>query len=743
MNSIIIIKINIMLQTTEKIDIKKAKYLLKLDAETIANAFYQDKATEEGFIFDKITYSKQIKRWLASIVKGKNTIKYQQKNNIGRSQSLTFSLQKCQANIRSYLCKDLYHDVDMKNSAPSILYYLSQQFEDHQFGNLKKYVKSPQKFRKKFNCDKLDIIMLLFGKQHTTNQNLISLDAEIKILQKLIFEKEIVPEIKKDTCKKTNLYGSYLSKTIHHFENKILLEVTDKYKSKIGSYIYDGFLIEKSVPYIDAIINKINEEINQKYNKYINFCVKEMEDVQHEIIDTSEFLTFENIKTEFEKKYFKINNPPMYGKHFIKDGVKSLTLLSKSDIQDDSASYEFSEVTESKKEEGTKLSNFFKVWVTKKDIRSYEYLDFYPKIGNYPFYNMFEGFQNKPFEGDVSEDDVKIFLDHIKLLTNNDETTFNYLLKYIAHMIQKPEQHNPVAIILKGLQGVGKDALVEIIGKITNTNLIFTTSKMEDVLGQFNIGLKNKLLVVFNEIEGSKSDFANHSKFKDLITVKNLTINEKNMKQYDVRNFARIFLFSNANSPVKIEYSDRRMVVINTGIPNDGAYYDRLYKNLINNDSSISKLHNYLLNLDIDNFDFKTRPYSKAYDIMKDNSISELIIYTNNLIKEIVNNTYDKSEESGFIDFKQLDKNHIFIESNDISLDYSGYLKEGMMNELYNKRSYKQMKAELCNLSGIDHVKICYQYKQMRGYKINTEEALDYIKTAYKLDDEVIETYNI
>ena len=70
-------------------------------------------------------------------------------------------------------------------------------------------------------------------------------------------------------------------------------------------------------------------------------------------------------------------------------------------------------------------------------------------------------------------------------------------------------------------------------------------------------------------------------------------------------------------------------------------------------------------------------------------------------------------------------------------------LKEEMMNEMYNKRSYKQMKAELCNLSGIDHVKICYQYKQMRGYKINTEEALDYIKTAYKLDDEVIETYNI
>jgi hypothetical protein len=198
-----------MLQTTEKIDIEKAKYLLKLDAETLANAFYQDKATEEGFIFDKITYSKQIKRWLASIVKGNNTIKYQQKNNIGRSHSLTFSLQKCQANIRSYLCKDLYHDVDMQNSAPSILYYLSQRFEDHQFGNLKKYVKSPKKFRKKFNCDKLDIIMLLFGKQQTTNQNLISLDAEIKILQKLIFEKEIVPEIKKDTCKKTNLYGSY------------------------------------------------------------------------------------------------------------------------------------------------------------------------------------------------------------------------------------------------------------------------------------------------------------------------------------------------------------------------------------------------------------------------------------------------------------------------------------------------------------------------------------------------------
>ena len=62
-----------------------------------------------------------------------------------------------------------------------------------------------------------------------------------------------------------------------------------------------------------------------------------------------------------------------------------------------------------------------------------------------------------------------------------------------------------------------------------------------DVFGQFNIFLKNKILVVLNEMSGS-AGFKYNNKLKHLITAKADNINNKHIKLRDVRSFTHFIL---------------------------------------------------------------------------------------------------------------------------------------------------------------------------------------------------------
>ena len=261
-------------------------------------------------------------------------------------------------------------------------------------------------------------------------------------------------------------------------------------------------------------------------------------------------------------------------------------------------------------------------------------MDFVPSNPNHTLapksiYNMFHGYtarlpaENKEYEFDV-EAEVKRFINHLSLLVGHEEEGLNYLINYIADLIQNPYNLPSVALVFKSKQGLGKDLMVNFIEKIVGESLVYRTENMEDIYGTFNPAVKGKLLVQLNELEG-KDGFAKKEKLKGSITAEQLNINEKNVKQFKIHNSIRFFIFSNNLTPIEIPVDDRRFVVYEGAdlLPEKDRddYYNPLFDNL-NNDDVINRLLEYFMNVDLSDFNLKRqRPITKAYKEIRENCI--------------------------------------------------------------------------------------------------------------------------
>ena len=144
-----------------------------------------------------------------------------------------------------------------------------------------------------------------------------------------------------------------------------------------------------------------------------------------------------------------------------------------------------------------------------------------------------------------------LFLNHVNILSNEDPKVNKFLLDYLAHLIQKPYEIPETAILMKSRQGAGKDTLIDFIEKIIGVKYTKRTEKLDELFGQFNDSLKNKLIVQIDEI-GGKDGFVNKESIKRLITTKRLNINEKGVKIYENNNYARVFIFTNNINPIAL-----------------------------------------------------------------------------------------------------------------------------------------------------------------------------------------------
>jgi hypothetical protein len=177
----------------------------------------------------------------------------------------------------------------------------------------------------------------------------------------------------------------------------------------------------------------------------------------------------------------------------------------------------------------------------------------------------------------------------------------------------------PISFIIKGKQGTGKNIFLNCIGNILNKKNYISSCKPTDFFGEYAEGFYHKLLVNINECEG-KDTFDFEGKLKSFITEDTIRMNPKHMKPIDIKNFARLIIFTNKSTPIPIDVksNDRRYVVYQT----TDKYLDKKYSGLFwkkliehfNKPEFIACLYNYLNTIDIANWDFKKeRPVTKAY----------------------------------------------------------------------------------------------------------------------------------
>ena len=209
---------------------------------------------------------------------------------------------------------------------------------------------------------------------------------------------------------------------------------------------------------------------------------------------------------------------------------------------------------------------------------------------------------------------IKSFINFIKeIICDNVDTIFKYVMGWIATMIQNPGVKNETAIILKGLQGIGKNRFTDIISELLAGYSCKNVTDMNELTGSFNSVVENKMLIVLNELKNNGEDrMVNFNALKSIITDDTIRINEKNQPRRTAENVANFIFCTNNAYPVKIEVGDRRYVVLNVNGKYKGQfdYFSALMKGCTN--EFYANLLTFFMKYDLSTFNVRDIPMTDA-----------------------------------------------------------------------------------------------------------------------------------
>lgn len=508
--------------------------------------------------------------------------------------------QSMKKEIRQTLTRH-YKDYDAKSALPIILIWYAKQN-----GLASKELKTILGDYPLYKKHKEDILKCIFGGA-ISEPFLKGLKKEIINIQ--TFMAGQYPN--KAGVKKENYKGSLCALLLQEQE-KIALDYCEEFmiKNKIPVVnmlkMFDGFELPDN---IEIPLDKLNAYIFEKTTIPLEYVNKPKE----YIIDLTKFETSENkmraeyleIKNDFEQNVCMVQEPL----HFVVERRNGISRVPKNDMGTLYAHLTL----------GKKQVPFFNQWLKDANKRLYENIDFLPPPCLVPpeTYNLWKGFPIEkvklyPYE----KTELEPFFSLVRLMANNDEKAFNYLLDWNADIIQNAGRKTGIAVVIKGQQGIGKNTYACIQKKLFSQDYyVDTADPKEDIFGSYNNLTTNKLLINFNETE-SKDTFANNSKIKDMITEPTENVREKYLKSIVVKSFVRLQFLSNNNIVVKLEDGDRRFVILEASAQRKGdtEYWSNINQ-WMNDDFNIRKLFDFLSKRDISNVKWeKDRPITEAYN---------------------------------------------------------------------------------------------------------------------------------
>jgi len=212
----------------------------------------------------------------------------------------------------------------------------------------------------------------------------------------------------------------------------------------------------------------------------------------------------------------------------------------------------------------------------------------------------------------VSPDFLLNFLKEV--ICNNGDLLFDYLIKWLAHALQKPHEKPRVMLVLIGEQGVGKGLFLQILQRIWRGSTLITSSSNR-VVGQFNASLDGKLIVILDEalFEGDRKS---QDAIKSLVTEPVISIEQKHQPSRQVASFHRFVATTNHQQFTQLEKTDRRYCFfgVSSKYRGDGNYFDQLAKH-IEDDGELGGLVDHLMSVDLSGFRPDVAIHSKLRDL--------------------------------------------------------------------------------------------------------------------------------
>lgn len=191
--------------------------------------------------------------------------------------------------------------------------------------------------------------------------------------------------------------------------------------------------------------------------------------------------------------------------------------------------------------------------------------DVYGETCSTDVFNTWAGFQARPVE-DINYDLIRPILNHILTCwSTDDEVIYNYILDWIAHIIQKPYEKTKVLILLYSKeQQIGKNIIIEfLINFVLGRDLSLATIGTNSLTTRFNGDTQKKILFNCNElpaIDGSRN--AQFDTLKSLITESSRDFEIKNGPKWSGPNYCNVIATTNHNFTYHTEEGDGRTFAV-------------------------------------------------------------------------------------------------------------------------------------------------------------------------------------
>jgi putative DNA primase/helicase len=541
---------------------------------------------------------------LTKSINGAVKVNYHQANgrNFGRFfADNSISLQSLCREIRHSIAFEYYDDVDMVNAHPVILRHLCK-IHNIEHEKLNDYIENrdkhisdliadnkieredakraflclinggaggyaalpaPTKFIKRFKTETTDILeelCALYPKEFEYRKksnpenpmgstvNAIMCEWENKILQcilKFFSDNRIIS----DNCvlcfdgvmiPKHEKTASLLQQCEAYIFEKTAINTTLKIKP-----MDEGFDIPTATEYVEYTAFDPND----------NFCWLEFDEKYRGRVFSSQSEIIERTVVDLNRVLCKVEQ----GAGFIVKKTDCKDNLM--DILDAKASFTdmFFKYMEEEKQKEMSFKRYLQVF--SNDINRYRSIDFAPNCKDSRLFNLWSGFiAHEVKTVDVSP--IQLILSHIKeVYCNNDDVSYDYFLDLLYYIIKYPERPLEVAtFIYSKSQGSGKNIILNFLQDfVFGSNITYYTTGLESILCAHNHLLKNKKIVIVDELASSSDNFVgNFDKFKSMMTGPTISINPKGVNQYNIKNVLSWFLISNHDDCIRVEATDRR-----------------------------------------------------------------------------------------------------------------------------------------------------------------------------------------
>jgi hypothetical protein len=246
-------------------------------------------------------------------------------------------------------------------------------------------------------------------------------------------------------------------------------------------------------------------------------------------------------------------------------------------------------------------------WLMHERRRDYKGMRFMPGKQVPGMYNMWTGFAVNPTPGDGHES----FLAHIRdNICDGNQELIDYLLGWMAHAVQKPNEPGHTAVVFRGKQGTGKGFFAHHFGYLFGRHYLPVRDSAH-IFGQFNGHLEDCVVLFADEsfwVDSTKQK----SMLKSLITEAEFMVERKGQDARRSRNCVHLIMASNEKWVVPLEGADRRFFVLDVGESHmqDSSYFGRIAADL--EGGGYSSLLHYLLKYDLSKFNVRQIPMTDA-----------------------------------------------------------------------------------------------------------------------------------